>query len=64
MLWIDKNGKFFAPPLIVGGMEHHSPTPEMLLRAGYRPYAPPPRPERSMMNTSGGMLSSGGIVHK
>lgn len=40
MRWIDKNGNFFTPPLIVDGMVHHSPAPELLLRAGYTPYTP------------------------
>lgn len=38
MRWIDGNGHFFQPPLIVDGMAHHSPTPELLLAAGYTPY--------------------------
>ena len=44
MRWIDKNGKFFAPPLIVNGAAHHSPTPELLLAAGYVPYTPEHKP--------------------
>ena len=36
MNWM-KDGKIFSPPLTVGGVAHHSPTPELLLEAGYVP---------------------------
>lgn len=49
MRWIDKNGNFFTPPLIVGGMAHHSPTPELLLRAGYTPYTPERKPPKRVL---------------
>ena len=42
MRWIDQNGNFFRPPLIVDGVVHNSPTPELLLAAGYTPYTPKP----------------------
>ena len=40
MLWKNSEGKFFTPPLVVDGRAHHSPAPELLLRAGYTPYTP------------------------
>ena len=40
MKWIDRDGHMFAPPLVVDGVEHHSPSSELLLRAGYHPYTP------------------------
>ena len=48
MRWIDQNGKFFTPPLVIGGAAHHSPTPELLRRAGYTPYVPPAPPTRTV----------------
>lgn len=40
MYWKDQDGKLFTPPLIIDGMAHYSPNPELLFRAGYTPYIP------------------------
>ena len=44
MHWVDQQGNFFNPPLIVDGVAHHSPSPELLLSAGYTPYTPKNKP--------------------
>ena len=49
MRWIDQNGNFFTPPLIVDGMAHHSPGPELLLHAGYTPYTPEYKPPKRVL---------------
>lgn len=46
MRWIDQNGNFFNPPLIIDGVEHHSPSPELLIKAGYTPYTPISKPSK------------------
>ena len=48
MRWINSEGKFFNPPLIIDGAAHHSPPPELLRRAGYMPYVPPDPPKRTV----------------
>ena len=45
MRWIDQNGTFFSPPLIIDGVAHNAPSPEMLYQAGYTPYAPERKPQ-------------------
>ena len=46
MRWI-KDGRVFTPPLIVGGVAHHSPPPELMLQCGYVPDTPERRqPQR------------------
>ena len=63
MQWIDANGKFFTPPLMVDGVAHNAPRPELLIRAGYRPYIPKPAPvAHRRMTTSGGIVTSGGMI--
>ena len=49
MRWINSEGKFFTPPLIVDGMAHSSPDPELLLRAGYTPYKPEYKPVKTVL---------------
>ena len=49
MKWIDRDGHMFAPPLVVDGVEHHSPSSELLLRAGYHPYTPERRPTKRVL---------------
>ena len=49
MRWIDQNGNFFTPPLVIDGMAHSSPGPELLLRAGYIPYTPEHKPVKRVL---------------